>query len=187
MMIAMLVGLIVSAGVIAIFVSNVKSSSENVRMIRLNQELRGVMSFISDELKRAGYSGDPAISGTDFIDDANWDAASSCLRYSYDEDNDGIQQADERFGFKLLVDEIHWGTNQVDDLTDCTQGNWQAISDNNIATINTFTAPKTEVVASATVNVNQVIVTLTGQIALQPGTASRTITEMIRVRNDDGT
>lgn len=182
MMIAMVLGLLVMGSIIAIFVNNVKTSSENIRMIRLNQELRGTMTFISDELKRAGYSGDATNSA--FNDDLNFDVVSSCLRYSYDENDDGVQQPVERFAFKLLDDEIQWGTNQVDDLTDCTNGNWQGITDANITSITTFTAPESAIPAG-TINISQLDVTLIGELIFSSGTVSRTISETIRVRNED--
>ena len=181
MMIAMLLGLVVTSSIIAIFISNVKSSSENIRMIRLNQELRGTMTFISDEIKRAGYSGAPPCS--DFMDDFNFDAGSSCLRYSYDENGDGVRQAEERFGFQLTANAIQW-TNRVTSDT-CAGTNWQDITDTNIVSITVFTAPESSIPVGTTINVNQLLVKLTGQIVLNPGIASRTIIETIRVRNED--
>ncbi len=180
MMIAMIIGLIISAGVISIFVSNVKSSNENIRMVRLNQELRGVMTFISDEIKRAGYSADTT--NSDFIDEFNYDVANDCLRYSYDEDGDGIRDNDERFGFELNANALRWANNVT--TTDCSDGAWQNITETNIANITAFTITESNI-AAGTVTINQIDVTLTGQIALNPGTASRTITETVRVRNED--
>lgn len=179
MLIALVIGLIVAGSVTAIFISNLKSISDNLKMVRLNQELRGVMSLVSNELKRTGNSADAT--NTAFMDDLNWDAGSSCLRYSYDEDGDGTQGADERFGFHFTGGEVRW-TNQV--TSDVCAGNgWESLTDSDIAVITTFTAP-VSAIAAGTIDVNQAVVTLTGQIVLNPNTATRTITETIRVRNE---
>jgi prepilin peptidase dependent protein B len=180
MMIAMVIGIIISGAVITIFISNIKIASDNMKMARLNQELRGVMTFISDEIKRAGYSSDAANSA--FNDEFNFATGSSCLRYSYDEDGDGIQDADERFGFQLNTDVLRWSNNIT--TADCSDGTWQDVTDTDIATITAFTITETPV-GAGTININHLDVTLTGQVNLTPNNASRTITEIVRVRNED--
>ena len=114
MMIAMVLGLFVTAVIITVFSTNVRSSTENIKMIRLNQELRGVMTMMADELKRAGYSANPSESA--FMDDLNF--TSTCSRYSFDDDGDGVQDADERFGFRLIDSKVQWSRNATG--TGCT-------------------------------------------------------------------
>jgi prepilin peptidase dependent protein B len=180
MMIAMVIGIIISGAVITIFISNIKLASDNMKMARLNQELRGIMTFISDEIKRAGYSSDAANSL--FNDEFNFATGSSCLRYSYDEDGDGIQDTDERFGFQLNTNVLRWSNNVT--TADCSDGIWQDVTDTDIATITAFTITETPV-SVGTININHLDVTLTGQVNLTPNNASRTITETVRVRNED--
>jgi prepilin-type N-terminal cleavage/methylation domain-containing protein len=196
MMIALLIGLIITAGVLTIFVSNIKSSTENTKMIRMNQQLRSTMSFITDELKRAGYSGDSTTSA--FNDELNFNDSPPCLRYAYDENADGIMQSNERLGFQLKDSAIEWGKNVSS--TDCTNGSWQAITDTNIVQITNFsvqnklnyseTDPNSSEsvnmvsTAASTIKVPQFAVILTGEVAIPPDKASRTIKAFIRVRND---
>jgi Tfp pilus assembly protein PilW len=109
-MIAMVLGILLMGAVITIFTTTVKSSVENIRMVHLNQELRMLMGLISDELKRAGYSGDP--NNHDFRNALNWDPGSNCLRYAYDVNGDGtLDPNDESFAFQYLPDAaiIRWG------------------------------------------------------------------------------
>ncbi|MBE0440270.1 MAG: prepilin-type N-terminal cleavage/methylation domain-containing protein [Gammaproteobacteria bacterium] len=182
MMIALILGLLVSSAIIAIFISNIKSSSENIRMIQLNQELRTVMNFMSDELKRAGYSADPQ--NSDFIKDYKTPTP-DCILYSYDVDLNGWQTSDERFGFKLDGAVIKWINNRGD-MTNCDAGTWQPLTDIDTANITAFTLIPTAVeTASSTLFVQNLEIELTGEISLNPGTASRTIVETIRVRNED--
>ena len=177
MMIAMLLGLIVTGTIITIFISNVKSSSENIQMIHLNQELRTVMGFVSDELKRAGYSGTAEPDHMDFLT-----PTAGCVLYAYDLDEDGDVDDDEKFGFRLNGNVIEWGENVA-----CgADANWTGLTESSIADIQTFNIqPTTVPTASSTIFVERLDITIIGVKALNPGTASRTISESIRVRNED--
>jgi len=182
MMIAMLLGLIVTGTIITIFISNVRSTTENVRMIQLNQELRAAMSFITDEMKRAGYSSDsdPSYMNTLAAFDDDGDGVNDCFIYAYDTDSSGgAVTAAETFGFRLNNNELFWGNNATN-----ACGFGDALTDSVTANITEFTLTFNSVSAGA-VNVNQLDVTITGEINLNPNTATRTLTETIRIRNDE--
>ncbi len=184
MMIAMVIGLLIVGTVITIFITNVRSNRDFVSMTRLNQELRGVMTFVSDELKKAGYSADPE--KDDFVDELTLSGA-NCLRYGYDEDGDGSLDADERFGFQLNANAIEWANSNTD-ITGCSSPDWEDITDTNIAFITVFNlTPIPPVpIPAGTVDIYQMTVTITGTTELSGGTtATRTVSEVIRIRNDD--
>lgn len=188
-MIAMLIGILMIGSVLTMFVTNVRSNSDNVAMIRLNQELRSVMGFISDEIKRAGYSGD--LEETDFNDD--FALSANCLRYSYDEDGDGNQDANERFGFRAIdsdgdsiPDTIQWARTNTDASPVCNAaaGAWQSVTEPTIANITSVDIALSEIIIG-TVTVKQLTITITATKDISGGvTASRTISEVIRLRND---
>lgn len=191
LMISMVIGLLVVGTVITIFLTNVRSNSDNVRMIKLNQELRGVMAFMSDELKRAGYSADPTEDG--FMNEYN--LATNCIRYSYDENGNGVLDSSgleqEYFGFRgvdtdsdSVVDTIQWS--RTDSTTDCSASTgWESITEPDILEITSVTVDDGELLAG-TVNIQQLTITIIGQALLSSNTvASREITEVIRIRNDD--
>jgi len=200
MMIAMVLGLFVTAVIITVFSTNVRSSTENIKMIRLNQELRGVMTMMVDELKRTGYSANPT--NTDFMND--FDISSDCARYSYDEDASLIRETDERFGFKLAGDTIIWAKNFTS--TDCSSSTTTptSITDPNLASITTLdfditgssnrhgSTFNTGIVALTTTtgtSLYEVTITLTGTTDLPHSSDAedprRTIIETIRIRNED--
>lgn len=183
MMIALAIGALVVGAVITIFITNVRSFSDNVAMSKLNQELRGVMTFISDELKRSGYSADPDVS--DF--EAEFNVVGSCVRYSYDENENDSRQLAERYAFRLSGNMIQWSYNN--DAVDCSGGGavWEPITDDAIASITDFTLTPGPVTvgAAGNVQINQITVSITGQKSLSGNiTAERTISEVIRVRNE---
>jgi len=194
MMIAMVLGLFVIGAISSVFLTNVKTNTANLKMIRLNQDLRGAMTFMVDEIKRAGYSADATNSDfMNFFKRVN----SSCFLYSYDANNDGTPDADELFGFRLDADnnEIKWSNSAT---TACDFG--QSITDANMATIDSLSFDITNSVnqeASVTgslatsnatvvgVSIYEVKITLIGSTdLLGADDPSRTITETVRVRND---
>ncbi len=93
LMVAMVIGLIVSGAVLAFTVSSVRANSEYVQAVRLTQELRAVGQFVDSELRRAGYdeaalSYVASTSATEFsdfspilVDDT---ADANCVIYAYD-------------------------------------------------------------------------------------------------------
>src|SRR3546814_14660050 len=56
LMVALVIGLIVSGAVLAFTISSVRANSEYVQAVRLTQELRTVGQFIDRALRRAGYA-----------------------------------------------------------------------------------------------------------------------------------
>jgi len=206
MMIAMVLGLFVIAVIITVFSTNVRSSTESIKMIRLNQELRGVMTMMVDELKRAGYSADP--SNSDFMSDFDindFDTSDDCARYSYDDDGDKIQDANEKFGFRLNGNIVEWSRNVTS--ADCSapaSSTWDDLTDPALASITTLyfditdsintggipTSPLNALTTTTGLSVYDVTITLTGTTDLPPNGPDandprRTITETIRVRNED--
>ncbi|MCL5801100.1 MAG: prepilin-type N-terminal cleavage/methylation domain-containing protein [Gammaproteobacteria bacterium] len=165
MMISIVVGLVVVAGVISIFSSAVKSHTDNLRMTRLNQELRTTMNLMTRELRRAGFWGgnkqgppvipplnpppDPrrgAMNTVDTPGTANDFAGilpitgGSCITFEYDEDNNGFSATTERRGFQLDGGAVESGT---DTGGGCGTGTWNAITDSDAIVITglTFFAP----------------------------------------------
>lgn len=58
-MVALIVGLIVSAAAITFVVSVAKANSEDIQVTRLSQELRSVSEVITREIRRARFVSDP--------------------------------------------------------------------------------------------------------------------------------
>jgi hypothetical protein len=114
--------------------------------------------------------------------------SAGCIRYSYDEDADGVKGADESFGFRLNANAIEWANNNT--AADCTSAtSWEDITDTTIANITAFDlspAPLVAILSGAT-EIYQITVTITGQTTISGNDiATRTISEVIRVRNDGG-
>jgi type II secretory pathway component PulJ len=197
LMIAMILGIFVTGVIITVFSTNVRSNVENMKMIRLNQELRGAMTLITDEFKRAGYSASASV--TTFMD-RTIVPTTICANYSYDADGDGAVGATEYYGFRFdsVNNEVDWGSGLTG--LGCSTGTWQAITDENTAKITRLKFDNSGSVntggdsaddafsATSDVSIYDITVTLTGSTDLPhsttPNDPSRTITETIRIRNE---
>lgn len=199
MLIAMVLGLFVTAVIITVFSTNVRSSTENIKMIRLNQELRGAMLLMTDELKRAGYSA--ISSNSDFMAEFAVSNDRKCIQFAYDVNSNSSLDNTEKIGYQLTLDTIKRKTN----ISDCTDSSgWLSVTTENISQITTleFNIDGSVNKDGSTVNpgsfawttttgisLYDITITLTGATDLPHSSTAndprRTIIETVRVRNDD--
>lgn len=169
LMISITIGLIVVAGVISIFSSAIKSYSDNLKMTRLNQELRVVMDMMVRDIRRAGYWGGTssfgpvnpnplnttanrlvvgtvgATGGT--VINAPPNTGGNCIAFAYDRDGEGnFTGGDDQFGFRLnpttgIINARDGGPAEG---TDCNFTAIQPITDGDTIEITTltFTIPR---------------------------------------------
>jgi len=115
-MIALLLGLIIIAATIGIYITTIRGSSDTIRSARLNHDLDSAMSLMINDIRRAGYWGG-AIAGADSRNNPFTTTVTNiqihgntCILYSYDSNGSGINtpndltddvDANEYYGFKL--------------------------------------------------------------------------------------
>jgi prepilin-type N-terminal cleavage/methylation domain-containing protein len=90
MMVALALGLLVVAAVLAFIFSLIRANSETVLSTRLNQEMRATMALISSDIRRARGLSDPIAAvgkgGAVTNPFKNIDVSTAgCMRYSYSE------------------------------------------------------------------------------------------------------
>lgn len=54
LMVSLVLGLVVIGGVMGVFISTYQANAQNIKAIRLNEEMRAVMSMITRDVRRAG-------------------------------------------------------------------------------------------------------------------------------------
>ncbi len=146
-MIALLLGLIVVAATITIYITTIRGSTDTLRSTRLNYDLDSTMQLMINDIRRAGYWGG-AVAGANSQDNPfmvpttnvqiNPDPG-TCILYTYDANGSGILtptvftddvDADEFYGFRLEDGAIEMrltGTTTAN----CNDGAWQALTINN--------------------------------------------------------
>ncbi|MED5510774.1 MAG: prepilin-type N-terminal cleavage/methylation domain-containing protein [Pseudomonadota bacterium] len=178
LMIAILLAAIVIGATMAFLFSTVKSNIENIKMTRMNQELRAVMTLMTDEIKRAGFS--TAASGASaMIDELAWNAGDDCLSYAYQT----TSVADPTVSVKSFKLDSGSGVILYNEGNSGLCGG-TALNDPDIVSVTDF---ETEIVfpGFGGASLAQVTVSLAGQTLHRGSVLSeRTITEVIRVRNE---
>jgi type IV pilus assembly protein PilW len=173
LMIGMLVGIIVLGSTMAFFSSSVESQTDNIRLTRLNQDLRSLMDIMARDIRRAGFSTSTPDSNWASVNDNPFFAATtdiaiyntgSCIVYSYnrdDDDDDGtgvpevpsVVDSNEFLGFRLNGTTLQMRNGGGSTNANCTDGSWQAVTDSDVSiTALTFTMP-----AASTLNVTSMI------------------------------
>jgi len=200
---ALAINVILFAGLIGIFLSNINHYRESINTNRLEQQLQTAMMIMSDEIRRAGYwanAQDDIGSGANnnpFMAtgvDITVGSGGSCILLAYDANNNGSLPGisssidDERYGFRLSGNILQ--TRPPGAPYDCATAasNWENITNPNVievtalsfvlnsATIATGPGAKTLIQRS-------VDISLTGRLT-SDNSITKTITRHVRIMND---
>jgi prepilin peptidase dependent protein B len=196
LLIAITLGLIVTAAVIGLFTSVLSANNTNLNEIRLNQELRAIMSLMARDIRRAGYNGSAAadVSVNPFSSETSPSASTdtvltvtggNTVYFSYDADDDGVLDNGEVFGYQFATDTINYCQGNAIFIS-CV-ANWQPLSDNsvvNITGLSLILVSSTEQAGTTSENdIRQLTITLTGQW-VNDTDFTRTVTESVKLRNE---
>ena len=210
LMVALVLGLVVIGGVMGVFMSTYQANAQNIKAIRLNEEMRAVVSLMSRDIRRAGgktidwtttawyLSSNPMSTATAWVVSKQTDAPdNSCIRLAYSISATGTADAN-RFGYRLDPLSGEMLTYNHNGQWTCDGSGWQPITDPKIAWIQSLSFTVTKEPGLTSVEVRTVIVNLragTHTRSTDPSNLSaaecsnvdvvcRQIQEKIRVRND---
>jgi len=165
LMIGIVIGLVILAGVTNIWLNTIMSSSDTLRQSKLNQELTTLMSVMSSDIMRAGITGNlnytnPQTNPFNQVDNtalevidnrvdnaqvtwANAATGGSCIVYSYDRNLDGNVDDVEVLGFRLNNGAVEMrqnpeGSGPDPDSCADADGTWIPVTDSRIITITTL-------------------------------------------------
>jgi prepilin peptidase dependent protein B len=186
LLLALLLGMLLLAMVIGLYVSTVANGAKSLKYSRLRTDLQSIMSLIETDIRRAGYGGEDflvASGGTQTIDSFD-----NCIVYAYDYDYELKQgfQLNNRMGFRFNSDEneIQFGTGVNALASNCyNEGNWVALSDKQFIKI---TALNFNVISTVntteTVIMRSVEIDLAGELTAD-GSYKHAINTKVQVRN----
>jgi prepilin peptidase dependent protein B len=157
LLISLTLGFIISAAAIGLFINTANSDFHQLKTMRLNQELRGIMLLMVREIRRAAYLDPTGISlligsgvWNPFIYDTNNNKrlfsleridnspTYNCILFTSDQNANGRLDVDEYFGYQRRYDSrtknytVKIGAKTA---TSCNSGNWESISDENTINI----------------------------------------------------
>lgn len=190
LMISLVIGMIVIAGALTMTSSTFSANASQMKMSRLNNELRMAMTNITRDMRRSGYhnwtiaqltagvySGNPPFAPTVVVT-----SGSESVTVSYDENADSLfVAADETFGFRLQNNTIETRIG--------TTGTWSSILDSSVIQIDSFTItnlsqniPTSTTGGTSNISVPMYSISITGHL-INDTTVVRTIQETVRLRN----
>jgi prepilin peptidase dependent protein B len=182
LMIAIVLGMLVVGSALALYASSFGTNAASQRVARLNNDLRAIMTFVTRDLRRAGYSGTAAGGFANPFDTITL-TGNTAIQFAYDADSDGVLDANENFGYRL--------SNNAVQITTDGGTSWENISDPDRITITKFqitdNSPGPISMGTTTVvNVQsrRFTITLEGTISSGAQTYTRVIEESVRVRNE---
>ena len=140
LMISIVLGLLILSAATAMTVQSMVMNADTLNSARLNQNLDSVIQVMVNDIRRAGYSASfTGGAGIDFADKEDLNIVSaSCILYAYNADGDDVLDPEEKFGFKLVGEEIHMRTTCPDGTTcatDCSKGTWAALIEANTVSV----------------------------------------------------
>lgn len=235
LMIAILIGLIMTAAAITLYVNYLSNTRDNVSLIKLNQDMRAVMDVLARDVRRAGFvTNDPETNFTCLQQNAFADVnilesdtsttvangnPGTCVLYAYNRNNNipsgltcnanafSVAEDGDRFGFRLDDDNdaIQMkSSGNAASMSDCSTGNWETITEPDVAYDVGFTMSESELDMSQMLadgdqvceagddcnvcesgnqclTIRDVVIRLEGTLA--DGTTQE-IQERVRIRND---
>lgn len=117
LLVSLVLGLVVVGGVMGVFVSSYQANSQNIKAIRLNEEMRAVVALMTRDIRRAGTRGFDwtttnvswystyqfGTTGTNWVVSRydNTAPVDSCVLFTYDINGDDTLDDGDRFGYRL--------------------------------------------------------------------------------------
>jgi type II secretory pathway component PulJ len=130
LMVGLAVGLIVILSALAMYTSTSIGARNTLESATLNIAIRGAMDLMVEEIRRAGFGGDPfMVTGITDLNIQDYDGGDdNCILYSYDADLSDSTSATEYFGFR--INNAVWARyGGSGDLSNCTNGSWERLTD----------------------------------------------------------
>ena len=195
LMVGILVGMIVVAGSFAMFSITSRAGNDNIRALKLNQELQMVADLIGNEIRRSGYLNQITTTNpySTVLTPTN-----NCLLYGYDSDLNGSDNPGEWTGFRRDNDNIVRVRTPGVSITDCANGTWSPLTDPQTVAITALTFQQCYFYPGSTqtagacpscsstaaeIPMRYLLISLTGSLPNDPST-TRSIQWSERLRND---
>jgi prepilin-type N-terminal cleavage/methylation domain-containing protein len=201
LMIALALNLFLLAGLIDIFVVNLEHYRKVLNSSQLEEQLQSAIYFMTNEIRRAGYSGTAAndvFSGQNnnafmtATTDISVNGSNNCVLLTYDRAGTGSLPAissgvdDERYGFRLSGSTLQTRPPGAAFSCAAAVSAWENMIDSNVITITalTFTLNTTTLAANTShLAIRSVDISITGQLASNSA-VTKTLTAHVRARND---
>jgi prepilin-type N-terminal cleavage/methylation domain len=203
LMVAMVVGLIVAAIAMSMYVSLIRANATSIQVTRLTQSLQGALDVMERDIRRAGYFANAISTALDTsnvnpatftISDLQRVSAAAplydCILIRYDSNGDGaVSGADEILGYKFdgtnQSIEFHSWDSVVTQKTDlCINSGWNSITNNGSTNVTNLSFTITPSSGENTMGQRRITISITGN-SKQNQALEMTLQRDVRLRNDE--
>lgn len=177
----MIISLIIVGASISVFIGILGSNATQMRVSRLNHELRTVMNQITRDVRRAGFQNwtGAQLEAGNLINNGHPDPVVSADSIAVSYDIEGTGSSTERYAYRLFNGAIE---------TSINNGTWTALTDRSAVNVTNFTitdlSPAKVLPADSEVQVGipVFLIEIAANIPAQPN-VSRALVETVRLRN----
>lgn len=187
LLIALLLGSVLLAMVIGLYVTSVSSGAKSLKYSRLRTDLQSIISVMETDIRRAGYGGHDFMVGSGATQTVDIDP--ECIVYYYNHDGSASITDANKMAFRFIPaeHEIQFGTGVGPLAGDCYSsgnGNWTALSDKQFIKITAldFTDLTGSGASSASATMRSVQIELTGEL-VSDSRYTHSIRTRVQVRN----
>lgn len=184
LLISMLLGSLLLAMVIGLYVTGVSSGSKSLKYSRLRTDLQSIISVMETDIRRAGYGGSAFMVGSGASKTVDTTANKNCIVYYYKHDTGNADNNKMGFRFIPAENEIQFGTGVGPLAVDCYasgNGGWEGLSDKQFIKITALDFSDS-VVSSASATMRSVQISITGELA-SDSQYQHSINTKVQVRN----
>lgn len=147
LMIGVVVGLLVVAAAMAMYITSLRASADALRVMKVNQEARTIIAMMVDEMRRAGYWSSATVGSTDDgipinpfmsrapadVTDIQVSANLQCVTFSYDATHQSVTpgtiEATDVFGFRRVGTAVQIPDHSQPTAATCNSGPWITLND----------------------------------------------------------
>jgi len=182
LLIALLLGSVLLAMVIGLYVTGVSTGAKSLKYSRLRTDLQSIIAMVETDIRRAGFGGSEYLVGASADKTIDINSANDCIVYYYNHNNTPSVESENKMAFRLKDGAIEFnsGVEKVAN-TVCVTSGWTDISDNKFVTISNFTLTE-NVVSSASATIRSVKIELSGELT-SDSSYNHSITTRVQVRN----
>ena len=143
LLIALVIAIIVSATALNIYITSMHRQTDNIKLTRLNQDMRAIMDLMVTDIRRSGFVTSSPDTNFDCLKSNPFNkintfsagtalAGTSCIVLAYNIDNNiagGVCAVDptDHFGFRTNAGALQMKTSGGTE-SSCANGTWEAIS-----------------------------------------------------------
>jgi type II secretory pathway component PulJ len=183
LLIALLLGSILLAMVIGLYVTGVSTGAKSLKYSRLRTDLQSILAIIETDIRRAGYGGENYLVGATGDKGIDINSGGDCIVYYYNHNSSVTLESSNQMAFSLKDSTIKFktGVGQVANTVCAVTTGWTDVSDDQFISITDLDFTE-NIVSSAFATIRSVKIELAGEL-ISDSAYKHAITTRVQVRN----